>query len=48
MNLDTREVIGCHDHWTLYRVAYKVNVPGRGPTGVEEWQLSTRREGEEG
>jgi hypothetical protein len=39
-------VIGLHEPWGLYRVAYVVDVAGRGPRAVEEWRLSPRRKDE--
>ena len=36
-------VIGRHVPWDLYRVAYVVDVSGRGPRAVETWRLSRRR-----
>lgn len=39
-------VIGRHAPWDLYRVAYVVDVAGRGPKAVEAWRLSSRRKDE--
>ena len=39
-------VIGIHETWGLYRVAYMVDVAGRGPRAVEEWRLSPRSKDE--
>lgn len=35
-------VIGHHKPWDLYRVAYVVDIAGRGPRAVEAWRLSYR------
>ena len=35
-------VIGLHEDWGLYRIAYMVDVAGRGPRAIEEWRLSPR------
>lgn len=35
-------VIGRHVPWDLYRVAYMVDVAGRGPRAVEAWRLWRR------
>ena len=39
-------VIGHHQTWDLYRVAYMVDVAGRGPRAIEEWRLSARQRDE--
>ncbi|WP_207956989.1 hypothetical protein [Rubrobacter tropicus] len=39
-------VIGHHRTWDLYRVAYMVDVAGRGPRAIEEWRLSAREKDE--
>ncbi len=39
-------VIGHHEPWNLYRVAYVVDVAGRGPRTIEEWRLSAREKDE--
>ena len=39
-------VTGHHRSWDLYRVAYMVDVAGRGPRAIEEWRLSARKKDE--
>ena len=39
-------VMGRHEIWDLYRVAYLVDVAGRGPRAMEEWRLSAREKNE--
>ena len=39
-------VIGHYQTWDLYRVAYVVDVVGRGPRAIEEWRLSAREKDE--
>ena len=39
-------LIGHHQTWNLYRVAYVLDVAGRGPRAIEEWRLSAREKDE--